>query len=261
MKKIDWKKLKENILDVIYPKHIKCIFCDEELNEEAHNDTCVECLHRLPFIMHGCPKCGGIIDDNNTGVCDTCKRNMNTYYFDEAKSVFVYMDEVVSLVHNYKIKNIRYLSEPIGKYLAERFVTWGINVDYITAVPLHENREKQRRFNQAREMALVVSELVNVPYIDCVKKVVDNKRQASLDMNERKTNVIDAYKFDSGYKDRIKNKNVLLIDDVFTTGATTNEVSKVLKHAGAKAVFILTFAHSVLGDFENVRQKLSNKKL
>lgn len=256
MKKINWKKLKENLLDVIYPKHIKCIFCGEELNELAHNDTCIECQNKLPFIVHGCPKCGGLIEDNNTGVCDTCKRNIHGYYFDEAKSVFIYMDEVVNLVHNYKLENRKFLSEPMAKYLTERFITWGINVDFITAVPLHENREKQRHFNQSREMAIRVSEAIKIPYIDCLKKVKDNTRQALLDIKDRKDNVTDAYQFIKSFKNVIKDKSILLIDDVFTTGATTNEISKILKKAGAKSVYILTFAHSVLGNFEEVRKKI-----
>ena len=256
MKKVDWKKFKENILDIIYPRHIKCIFCGEELNELAHNDTCVECLNKLPFIIHGCPKCGGVIEDNNTGVCLTCKRNMNSYYFDEAKSVFIYMDDVVNLVHNYKLENRKFLSEPMAKYLTERLITWGINVDYITAVPLHENREKVRHFNQSKEIALKVSEAVEIPYIDCVKKIKDNARQALLNIKDRKANVTDAYQFIKPFKNTIKDKSILLIDDVFTTGATTNEISKILKNAGAKCIYILTFAHSVLGDFEEVRKKI-----
>lgn len=256
MKKINWSKIKENILNVIYPKHIKCIFCGEELNEFEHNDTCVECQRTLPFIVRSCPKCGGYIESNNTGVCETCKIRMKDYCFDEARSVFLYMDSVVNLIHKYKLESMEFLSEPIGKYLLEKFVTWGINVDYITAVPLHENREKQRKFNQSKEVAKILSDIVGVPYLDCVKKVIDNTRQATLQINDRQKNVLGAYKFIKDYKSTIAGKSILLIDDVFTTGATTSEVSKVLKKAGAKSVYVLTLAHSVLGDFEDIRKKI-----
>lgn len=235
-------KFKEFLLNLLYPKHITCIFCDEELNEHAHNDTCTECLASLPFLTDCCLRCGGKLGENNESICLNCK--MNNFDFDLARSVFNYEDKIISAIHKYKYSNHRYLFEPFGTYLSKFLASWNIQPDYITSVPLHANREKTRGYNQSKCMAEVVSKNFAIPYVDICEKIVDNKNQASLNIEERRKNVKDAYKTLPNIRKKIKGSTVLLIDDVYTTGSTSSEVARVIKSAGAKVVYVLTLAHA-----------------
>lgn len=240
--KITLKKFANKILDILYPDHMKCVFCGDETSETSIFDTCLSCYEKLPFITNSCARCGLPVSDNNSGVCLDCKRF--NYNFDIAKSVFIYKDEVLLAVHKYKYGGCKNYCQPFAEYMAQVFSVWGVEPDFITSVPLHIKKEKQRGYNQAKCLALELSKKFNLPYYDFVSKISDNASQTNFSFEERMKNVLDCYKFDNQYKNIIKGKSVLLIDDVFTTGATTNEVSKILKKAGAEKVFVLTFAHT-----------------
>ena len=114
-------KIKDFLLDLLYPKHLACIFCDDELDDNSSNDTCYDCLHSLPFIDNGCVRCGAKLTDNNDGICLNCKAN--NFNFDLAKSVFSYENSIVSAIHRYKYVGHKYLLEPFAKYLLKYLVT------------------------------------------------------------------------------------------------------------------------------------------
>jgi len=151
----------------------------------------------------------------------------------------------MSAIHKYKYSHEKYLLEPFGNLLSKSLASWNINPDYITAVPLHPNRIKERGYNQAKCMAEVVSNNFSIPYLDICEKVVDNLSQASLPLKDRRDNVKDVYKIISATRKKIKDKTILLIDDVYTTGSTVSEIARIMKNAGAKNVYVLTLAHAV----------------
>ena len=236
-------KFKEFLLNIIYPKHITCVFCDEELDSNSNNDTCVQCLSELPFLTtNTCERCGGIVSENNENICLNCKAN--NFEFDLARSVFNYEDKIVSAIHKYKYSSHRYLLEPFGNYLSKYLASWNIHPDYITSVPLHPNREKARGYNQAKCMAELVSKNFGIPYVDICEKTVDNKNQARLDFKERRKNVKDVYKLVPDIRKKVSGSTILLIDDVYTTGSTCSEVAKIIKSAGVSKVYVLTLAHA-----------------
>ncbi len=245
MNLIKIKEIKNFLLDMLYPRHIKCIFCGEELNEKSYNDTCEKCLKELPFITHSCLRCGGPIGESNDGVCLNCKAN--NFEFKLARSVFSYKDKIISVIHKFKYGGMKFLEEPLGNYLCEYFSTWDINPDIITSVPLNDNKLKRRKFNQSECMARILSNRNNIPYFNLCTKIVDNISQTELNFKERKENVKNVFRFNSEYKKEIKDKIVLIVDDVYTTGSTCNELSKIIIEAGAKEVFVITLAHG-LGD-------------
>lgn len=236
-------KFKDFILNLLYPKHLACIFCDEELDDNSFNDTCYDCLQALPFIENGCERCGAKMSENNDSICLNCKSN--NFDFDTARSVFTYEDKVMTAIHRYKYSNEKYLLEPFGNYLSKYLATWSIHPDYITAVPLHPNKEKERGYNQAKCMAEELAKNFSIQYLDICEKIVDNPSQASLPLKERRENVKDVYKIISAIRNKIKDKTILLIDDVYNTGSTVSEVARILKKAGTKIVYVLTLAHTV----------------
>ncbi len=242
------KSLKEKFLDMLFPKHIKCIFCDEELDDRAVHDTCYHCLNTQPIIKRSCEKCGSPLSENNTNVCANCKAN--NFDYDRAKSVFIYENDVVTLMHRFKYSGMKFLAEPMSEYMCDSLAIWDIYPDVITSVPLHKNREKDRKYNQSKLLAENIAKKFQIPYMDLCVKIKDNPSQTTLDFKTRKENVIDAYELIVEKKKDIKGKTILLIDDIYTTGATVNEVTKLLKRAKANKVYVLTFAH---GDGDKVR--------
>lgn len=238
------RSFKDWLLDILYPRHIKCIFCGNELNENEDKETCENCVDKLPFIINACPKCGNHMTDGEMGVCFECKTK--NYEFEQAVSVFEYSGQVVKAIHKFKYNSCKPYFEPLGEYLCETLAGWGIEPDLITFVPMSNKRQKQRGFNQAELLAKFVANCFDLPSAGVVEKVKENSNQANLDYRTRQENIKDCFAVKKAYRQILQNLTVLLIDDIFTTGATCNEISKILKLAGAKKIYILTIAHTSL---------------
>lgn len=235
-------KFKECVLDALFPRNIKCIFCGEELNEKAHNCTCEECYPTLPFINKCCDRCGSPVNPENIGVCMNCKTN--NFHFEIGRSVFGYSDNVVYVVQNLKYNCKKYLVEPMVNFMLEKFATLNIFTDIITCIPMFKTKLKKRGYNQSALLASAFANKLNLPFIELCEKVVDNPSQTSLSYTERRNNVKDCYKLKKEFAKTIKGKSILIVDDVMTTGATSSEISKVLVEHGAKLCNVFTFAHS-----------------
>lgn len=238
------RSFKEWLLDIVYPRHIKCVFCGEELNENADKETCEDCAEHLPYILNPCPKCGNPMSKEEIGVCFECKTK--NYEFEQAISTFEYSGKVVKAVHDFKFEGNKPIFEPLAEYMCETLASCDIKPDLVTFVPMLKKKQKQRGFNQAELLARFVAQKFGYPCAEIVEKVKDNQNQATLNFDERQANIVDAFAVKKEYKPLIKDLTVLLIDDIFTTGATCNEISKVLKHAGANKIFVLTLAHTKL---------------
>ena len=115
------------------------------------------------------------------------------------------------------------------------------NIDYIIPVPLHIKRESERGYNQAGYIAKEVAKEFNKEYYpNILRRVKNTKAQSGLARGDRQSNIKDAFKVE--WKECIEGKNILIVDDVITTGGTVRECSKVLKENGAKKVFVLALA-------------------
>lgn len=239
-----FNKIKEYLVNTLFPNDIKCISCGEELNQDSHNNLCTECNKSLPYIHHFCPRCGSPISINNDGVCINCK--INNYHFIASRSVFVYNDMISSIIRRIKYKSRKIYIPALSNFLAENFDKTNFIVDMVTCVPSHVNREKTRKFNQSKLLAESFAEKVNLPFIEIADKIVDNPSQTSLDYNERKKNVENVYKLKPNIRSLIKDKIILIVDDLLTTGATASELSKVLLSGGARACYVYTIAHGFM---------------
>lgn len=112
--------------------------------------------------------------------------------------------------------------------------------ELITYVPLTDRKLRERGFNQAKLLARYLAQEVDLPLVEALMKTRETQPQAELGRKERRTNLKDSF----APVRTIHRDEVLLIDDVFTTGATATECSKALKHAGAKRVYVVTLARS-----------------
>jgi len=246
------KRFGSKILDILFPKHIKCIFCGEELNEKSTNDTCADCIEKLPFITRPCLRCGEQLADAYSNVCPACfKENRN---FREARSVFEFTDKVVLLVHKFKYSNNHYLAEPITNYMGEVFAKWNIIPDYVCDVPMHANKTKTRKKNHSTILASTLAEMFSLEFLPICEKIKDNFSQTELTFAKRQENVANAYTVKPEHRKTIKGKTILIVDDVITTCATIDELSKTLLKYGAREVYALSFAHTQVDRKENLEK-------
>lgn len=232
--------IKKALVNAIFVKDIKCITCGAELKIKNKYGLCNKCLNTLPFNnKHICYKCGDSISGRGS-YCLNCKDTQKEFEF--ARAPFIYEDKIRSLIYKLKYSSGQYLAPYISYLLLDEYIRQDWQVDYVIPVPLHKSRQRKRGFNQAELIGCKFESILAIKILkDNLIRSVATPTQTKLTRKERKANLDKAFKVVD--KKTIKNKNILLIDDVYTTGATAEECSKTLKKAGVKNVYVLTLAH------------------
>ena len=170
--------------------------------------------------------------------CKFCE-NKN-FYFDRAISCIEYCDKSKVLVLSLKYYGNTYMSRYIAQVMRDKLEFEQLSADYIIPVPLHKKRMRIRGFNQAEKIASYLSECTNIPIIDCVKRNRNTKRLYALNKFQREKELKNAFEVKGG-SEKIIGKRIILVDDIFTTGTTVNEISKKLKIYGVDEIIVLTF--------------------
>jgi len=175
-------------------------------------------------------------------VCSRCVRE--NHAFDRAFSVCVYEDVIKSLIHSFKYKDKEYLGKPLSRLIVDFINEYDIPagyMDYLIPVPLHRTKLREREYNQAQILCAGVAAALNKPMMDNnLFRYRATDTQTAQEPHQRFTNVKGSFAVTE--KNAVLDKNILLIDDVLTTGATASEAARALKSAGANIVFVLTLA-------------------
>ena len=170
--------------------------------------------------------------------CKFCE-NKN-FYFGRAISCIEYCDKSKVLVLSLKYYGNTYMSRYIAQVMRDKLEFEQLSADYIIPVPLHKKRMRIRGFNQAEKIASYLSEYTNIPIIDCVKRNRNTKRLYALNKFQREKELKNAFEVKED-SEEIIGKRIILVDDIFTTGTTVNEISKKLKIYGVDEIIVLTF--------------------
>lgn len=192
---------------------------------------CTSCFYRVSPVGRYCFFCGSHDPLEPSCGCDLRPSGLNSLY-----ALCRYQGEWREVLHRFKYRGQLNLAYPLGKALARSLLVFQVNEfpNLVVPVPLHPAREKERGFNQSLLMARHVARALRVP----LKKVLSRSRntvtQTHLSRKERQENVRGAFEIKKEF--RLKGARVLLIDDIFTTGATMREAAKVLRRAGAAEV-------------------------
>ena len=190
---------------------------------------CVQC--RAPFRSR--------FPLDEQGRCALCRRGLRG--FDAAYSFGFYEDELRELIHLFKYGRIQTLGTPLGRLLASALPRER-SFDVIVPMPLYWRKRWQRGFNQAALLAHEVSRRTHVPMANALRRVKSTAAQAGLTNAKRRLNVSGAFR--AKRRTALRDKRVLLIDDVLTTGATAASCARALKVAGAAEVTLLTLARA-----------------
>lgn len=254
---------KDWFLNLIFPKRIKCMVCGRDLKVEGEIEFCDICLNEMEKIGEKCcEKCGSKLIAEEK-FCLNCQAKDR--HFDIGRSCFVFDGNVRHLIHQLKFGNKPYIARAFAPMLRDKLNSLNWEYDVIIPVPLFPKHQKERGYNQSEVLARELVNYVNKPLnTTALIKVRDTSKQLGLGYMERLRNLDEA--FEVVDKGSIKGKNILLIDDVMTTGATANACSEVLKKAKVKSVKVLTVAHGVVkipvedGEKQEEIEK-SNKKI
>jgi len=154
----------------------------------------------------------------------------------------VYRDEIRNAIHRLKYNNDMALGEVFSKYLVQLYRKQGWQVDMVIPVPLSRERIKQRGYNQSALLARPVAVNLNLVYSGKVLyRERDTRSQVGLSADERRSNVWGAFRADER---QVRDRSILLVDDVTTTGSTMNACAHALMQAGAQDVYCITLARS-----------------
>lgn len=206
-------KFLEGLIEVIYPRENYCIICGED-----------ECF----------------------GICESCVKSIKTindFYQDEIISYGYYGGVLKELILKFKYKSNFTAGDILTEFLEEYIIN---NLNYkeyiVTYIPLSRKSKKIRGFNQCEYIAKKIARDLSIEVLEILIKQRETKEQKTLKKDERYENIKDAFKLKEGV--HLENFNIILIDDVTTTGATLKEAYKLLKKFRVKDIKLLTLAKS-----------------
>ncbi|MTI67737.1 MAG: ComF family protein [Firmicutes bacterium] len=229
-------KYLKSFLDLIFPEKYICFICDK-YDESISMHICDDCLESFEYVIDGCKICGKPFYELSE-ICDGCKES-NRYFY-KATAVFEYNNSIKKAIYKYKYYKRSYMYKAFGELMLNLLKANHLeDIDYIVAVPLHKTKELKRGFNQAYLLAKYISEKTFIPLDKSLLRIKKTVVQNNLKSIQRHNNIKGAF---SLKKNNLKDKNILLIDDILTTGATADECSKTLLNGGVKRVYVLTLA-------------------
>lgn len=169
--------------------------------------------------------------------------------FERARSAVIHDGVARRMAQGLKYNDRADLAPTMARWMLRAGAELIGDADAIVAVPLHRRRFLARRFNQSAELARALSRLCGVPFLTgAVERRRPTPRQVGLTRKERDANMRGAFAAPAAAEMALRGRRILVIDDVFTTGATVSAVARALKRRGAKAVDVLTFARAFSGD-------------
>ena len=169
--------------------------------------------------------------------CDSCiDKNLN---FTKARSIFSYKEPINTLIQNLKYDKKLYLADIFCDYFVEIFLTNFSDTDIITFVPSTDKSLIERGFNQSKVLADKLSNKIKVSCMATAIKFKETEHQVGLNAEERRLNLKGVFKLE---KVDLKGKNVLIVDDVLTTGTTCDVLASLFKKHGVNKVYVLTVA-------------------
>lgn len=233
------------LLDLLFPRHVKCGLCDIALGEDFPWNLCPECAEGLsPIGEYACKCCGRFVGAFALkGMCSHCLGDAPG--FSSGISGFMYNDAAQNVVHGLKYHGKPWLAHSMAGQMAVSVqrICMELEIQCLVPVPIHETRRKERGYNQAQLLACELSKHEGVPVaLQILERIRNTEPQNKLSRQERASNVKGAFCVNPSTVPESFPKRILLIDDVLTTGNTLNACAQVLLAEGAELVAVATYA-------------------
>lgn len=236
------KHLLTGLCDLVYPPH--CLICKKHLLD--HSPADMVCLHCQNALTHNIPpfclKCSRHLGAMAHPRCRECTKTKPQ--FDFAWAACLYKDPLKTLIYQFKYNQKTYLRRPFAQFIIGFVQRYHLDItqfDFIVPIPLFSSRFRERGYNQSQLLAEQIAREYDIPLSSKnLVRIRNTEHQTFLSEKERWTNIRGAFRIKDSAK--ISGKNILIIDDLLTTGATGSEAARTLKSAGAKTVGVLTLA-------------------
>ena len=227
--------IKTIIQDWLFPP--TCLLCGDA--GTAGRDLCLACFESLPFNFPACPRCALPLPLETDIPCGNCQKHPPAY--DRSLALFRYEEPVRHLIHALKFQARYACARLMGGLLADKLVGLEEQPSIIIPVPLHPSRYHERGYNQSLEIARTLSNRLDIPvdYQSCIR-LNATQPQTELTAVQRRRNIKNAFTIAKP----LKATRVAILDDVVTTGATVNELAKVLRKAGIERIDVWACARA-----------------
>lgn len=239
----------QTVLDFVFPA--ECAYCHQFVGDDRVLIFCRDCWITItPITSAICPRCGKpfasqtVLQYSPEFLCGACRTSPP--FFDRAYSAAYYEGVLKEAIYQFKFYRKPKLGKPLARLLISRLPG---NIDIrkyqaILPVPLHKSRQKERGYNQSTILARHLAQHYQLNLIlDNLIRVRPTSAQSQIKgRKERQENVQNAFRI--SFPDTIRDRDLILIDDVLTTGATVNECSRTLKQAGAASILVLTISRA-----------------
>ena len=225
-------------LRILFPEI--CPVCKKPSTDHVTAPICADCWQAISsYEGPACQKCGKPLVSDVSIICGECLEDEPA--FEWVRSFGLYDGALKEAISLFKYYGIRRLSRPLSEMMLKIRIP---HTDAVIPVPLTRKKLRQREFNQAALFAKHIANHIGAKIIlNCLIKIRDTAPQVGLNAEERRKNIKNAFGIVD--KEVIQGKSVILVDDVFTTGATIRNCAKLLKKAGAGEVYAVTLAHSM----------------
>ncbi len=229
-------------VDLLYPR--KCLVCKSRI-DSTQNTLCIECWSKLVFITEtSCQRCGKLFEYQ--GILCVCKFELKKMYAAKMVATLHYNEIAMRMISQFKYYNHTEFTKLFGYLLWLKVKDWILEADIITPIPLHPNRLKKRGYNQAALLAVQLATKSKLQLkTNSLTRTVDNKPQMGMNYYQRVKNVHNIFMLEPKHRQEFSGKSVVLVDDVITTGATSNEAARVLIQDGnAAKVIVVSLART-----------------
>lgn len=267
-------KIWDEIMNLVYPDDIYCIGCGAIIEEKRPYNLCGKCISHFHFATgRTCAKCGRVLsDDYDRLLCNSCIEAAaefadpesgeidgsradycDGHNFDRGFTCMMYGMYEKEMIKAFKYHGRAYYARAFGEMMYDRISQEELETDMVVPVPLHRRKLHKRGYNQAALLASEVARYLNIPMADVLVRTEYTEPMSRLTGAERGMNLV---RHGSGESDNeetvfavkpskrcnLNGKRILLIDDIYTTGATVDACAAELKKHGAVQVFVLTLA-------------------
>ncbi len=221
--------LKEECLRMIYPQDIYCVCCGDFLPAAREYALCDACQSRINWFP-----------DN------PLRDRMHLFSFDHVFSVSEYDSSTKEIIYPFKFDGKSYYADAMGRLMAEllelNMEELSLDDPLIVPVPMHKDKESIRGYNQAELLAAAVSKRLGLMEIPALVKSYASSSMRTSGSDDRRMLLLGAFEINELYRNDVLNRDIILTDDVLTTGSTAEAASAVLKECGAKSVSVLVFS-------------------
>ncbi len=225
------------LTDYFFPS--ECVVCGRAVRAED-DGVCRPCLGDIIPVQGACPRCSGAVLEGRCGICSD-----RAWYPRGGTAAAEYSGAMMRLLRGFKFEGRKRLRRHLGDLLFAALKDEFLDIDVVTSVPMTPSKKWRRGYNQSELVAMDLSKRLGSRYERLLREKGTARTQKDLKYVDRFINILGRYEV---RKRDLNGATVLLVDDVFTTGATLNECARVLVEAGAGSVYVAAMARRSLSD-------------